>query len=394
MTLTMLRIVFYSHDTYGLGHFRRCLKLAWALKERLPKVEGFFLSGSPWTDVFRLPDGFEVVRMPAVIKRGPNEYTPRDGATHIDELVSERSRTVQNSLADFQPDLFCVDNVPAGMHGEVRTALESLGDQRPLSVLILRDVLDDPECVNREWQEARAESAVESLFEEIWCFGDEDDVSSLVREGPLTRVTKPIVTCGRLGLSPVTRRSVRSASSPSANGQRKMVLVTTGGGGDGAPLVENYVCAVRRLKGVRSHIVLGPDFPDRSAASLPPNPSPRLRVDRFVPDLERCFDQADLVVSMAGYNTVCEILEAGCKAILVPRIYPRREQFIRAKRLSDRGRVTLLDPRSLSPRRLADAIEVSFADGRRFTPERQAGGRIAADRTAQLLGLDLHRMVG
>jgi predicted glycosyltransferase len=27
----MIRVAFYSHDTFGLGHLRRCLKLAAAL---------------------------------------------------------------------------------------------------------------------------------------------------------------------------------------------------------------------------------------------------------------------------------------------------------------------------------------------------------------------------
>lgn len=390
---TMLRVVFYSHDTYGLGHFRRCLKLGWALAEHLPGLQGAFLSGSPWTDAFELPTGFRVVRIPAAIKRGPGEYAPRHGTGCLDDLVAGRSRTIRSLLADFQPDLFLVDNVPVGMHGEVRTALECLGDRRPLSVLILRDILDDPASVTQEWEAVGAESAIEDFFAEIWCFGDEDDVSTMVEQGPLKGVTKPIVTCGHLGWPPASRRARRS-SCRLASGGEKAVVVTTGGGGDGQPLVEAYVAAARDFHRINSHVILGPDFPDRAASQILDNASSHLRVERFLPDLDRCFDRADLVISMAGYNTVCEILASGSRAILVPRTYPRREQLMRAERLAARGRVTFLHPRSLSPYRLAREIEGSLAQSGRFIPESQAGGRIAADRTARLLGLESQREAG
>jgi len=61
-------------------------------------------------------------------------------------------------------------------------------------------------------------------------------------------------------------------------------------------------------------------------------------------------------VSMAGYNTVSEILRFNKRAILVPRIGPSAEQRMRASIFSQRGLVTAIDPRELSPSCLATAI--------------------------------------
>ena len=38
---------------------------------------------------------------------------------------------------------------------------------------------------------------------------------------------------------------------------------------------------------------------------------------------------------MGGYNTVCEVLSFQKQALIVPRVRPRSEQWIRAERLRD-----------------------------------------------------------
>jgi predicted glycosyltransferase len=48
---------------------------------------------------------------------------------------------------------------------------------------------------------------------------------------------------------------------------------------------------------------------------------------------------------MGGYNTFCEILSFDKKAIVVPRMQPRLEQFIRARAARNLGLIEMLDPR-------------------------------------------------
>jgi predicted glycosyltransferase len=65
---------------------------------------------------------------------------------------------------------------------------------------------------------------------------------------------------------------------------------------------------------------------------------------------------ADAVVAMAGYNTVCEVLAAGTPTVLVPRVAPRTEQSIRARRLAELGLVRTLAPADATPRGLGGAL--------------------------------------
>src|SRR3712207_9415316 len=66
----------------------------------------------------------------------------------------------------------------------------------------------------------------------------------------------------------------------------------------------------------------------------------------FVPEPALLLARADFVVAMGGYNTVCEALSFEKRALIVPRVTPRREQMVRAERLRDRGLIDVLDRKS------------------------------------------------
>jgi predicted glycosyltransferase len=76
----------------------------------------------------------------------------------------------------------------------------------------------------------------------------------------------------------------------------------------------------------------------------------------FCADPMPYLDAADLVVSMAGYNTISEILTLDKKAIVIPRTYPRREQLIRSRRLQEFGLLRTIEPSELTRDRLAAEV--------------------------------------
>src|SRR5439155_2939392 len=98
-------------------------------------------------------------------------------------------------------------------------------------------------------------------------------------------------------------------------------------------------------------IVTGPFMPrdvqrrlDERAAK-----EPRLRVLQFVPEPAILLNQADRVIAMGGFNTVCEVLAFEKTALIVPRVAGGHEQLIRAERLHDLGVVDMVHPDELSP---------------------------------------------
>ena len=151
LEFSMARIAFYSHDTFGLGHLRRCLKLTHALGSSLGAVEGLLITGSPWAQLFPRPSGFEYARLPPIVKRG-SVYRPQDESARLPEVLDLRQRMLGSTLRRFRPDLLIVDNVPCGLKGEM---LDALRDVKAVSeakcVLVLRDILDRPDRVAKEW---------------------------------------------------------------------------------------------------------------------------------------------------------------------------------------------------------------------------------------------------
>ncbi len=82
-----------------------------------------------------------------------------------------------------------------------------------------------------------------------------------------------------------------------------------------------------------------------------------LRLIEFTDDLMSYMSAADVVISMAGYNTVCELLSLRKRAIVVPRVRPVEEQRIRAERLAGFGAFRIILPDELKPSILERAIE-------------------------------------
>src|SRR5690606_38609597 len=130
-----LRVVFYSHDSQGLGHFRRNRALAHSLAQRLPRltgrpVTGLLVNGVAGIPTASVPQGFDVVTLPSVGKRG-RTYGPRRLDIGMNAVTSLRGEIVRATLATFVPDLVVVDRHALGVHGELAPALADLRSSAP-----------------------------------------------------------------------------------------------------------------------------------------------------------------------------------------------------------------------------------------------------------------------
>ncbi|MDH3591772.1 MAG: hypothetical protein OER88_07835, partial [Planctomycetota bacterium] len=86
---------------------------------------------------------------------------------------------------------------------------------------------------------------------------------------------------------------------------------------------------------------------------------------RLVPYTDRMPEwiaAADVVVSMAGYNTICELACAGARAVVVPRVFPRREQWVRAHALAQRRAIRMIEPEGLEPAALIHVVRERLSD--------------------------------
>ena len=114
------RLLIYSHDSFGLGHLRRCRAIAHHLVETFRHLSVLILSGSPIIGSFDFKSRVDFVRVPGVIKLRNGEYTSLQLHIDIEQTLAMRSSIIQHTADIFDPHLFLVDKEPLGLRGESR----------------------------------------------------------------------------------------------------------------------------------------------------------------------------------------------------------------------------------------------------------------------------------
>ncbi len=352
------RVLIYSHDSFGLGHLRRCRAIAHALVEHHPGMSVLILSGSPIIGNFDYRSRVDFVRVPGVIKLRNGDYTSLSLKLDIEHTLAMRASIIQHTADMFDPDIFLVDKEPLGLRGEVGDTLAMLQNRGTPLVLGLRDVMDEPALLAPEWERKNVLPALRDLYDEIWVYG-------------LPQICDPLE-----GISlphSVHRKTVYTGYLRRTNGddwpttQTEMpfdepyLLVTPGGGGDGEALVDWVLSAYEDDSAipVPALVVFGPFMPPEIQAQFARRAAKlgRIATMTFDAKIEPLIKQAAGLVAMGGYNTFCEILSFDKPSIIVPRTRPRMEQYIRARRADQLGLVKMLvDDGRRDPKTMATAL--------------------------------------
>ena len=335
------RILIYSHDTFGLGHLRRCQAIAHALVDSFKGLSVLIISGSPIASAFEFRARVDFVKIPSVIKNYNGEYTSLDRHIDLTQTLALRRSIILHTATSFDPDIFLVDKEPMGLRGEVEDTLAFLGKRGCLKVLGLRDVMDSPALLEREWARNDLLAKIDHHYDDIWVYGPEDFWD------PFTDLPASAALRSRRLFTGFLRREVRDPA-PDIAWPQNMLVVTAGGGGDGSQLMAQALAAYEHDSSLTHPLVLvlGPFMAadERKEISQRSRRNPHARVIDFEAHLLSLMRAASGVVSMAGYNTFCEILSLDQRALFVPRVTPREEQLIRATRANVLGLGAVLHP--------------------------------------------------
>jgi predicted glycosyltransferase len=337
------RVLIYSHDSFGLGHLRRCRAIAHSLVDTDSSLSVLILSGSPIIGSFDFRSRVDFVRVPGVIKLRNGEYVSLSLHIDIEETLAMRSSIIHHTADIFDPDILIVDKEPLGLRGEVRPTLDLLRKRGTPLVLGLRDVMDDPSTLESEWERKNAVPALRDYYDEIWIYG----LPQICE--PLAGIALPPEVQQRMVYTGYLQRKVPPAAvaPPAAElPEGEFLLVTAGGGGDGDELIDWVLAAYENDPGglLPALVVFGPFMlPDRRAGFAARAAGlDKVQTITFDARLEQLMTRAAGIVAMGGYNTFCEILSFDKPALIVPRTAPRREQLIRAERAAELGLLTML----------------------------------------------------
>ncbi|WP_159952505.1 glycosyltransferase family protein [Rhizobium sp. 18065] len=378
------RILMYSHDTFGLGHLRRCRTIAHALVEEYRGLNVLIISGATIAGAFDYRARVDFVKIPSVIKLRNGEYTSLERHIDLEDTLNMRRSIIRHTAETFKPDIFIIDKEPMGLGGEVEETLAYLKGRGTRLILGLREVMDAPHLLEAEWKRKDVMQKIERFYDDIWVYGPPDFYD------PLVGLDVPAPVRDKMNFVGFLQRSAphqdRSLHQPDGD----YILVTTGGGGDGADLVEDVIQAYQQDPTLthKALIVLGPYMPAEQRIMFAKKGAaiPHIEVIEFDTRMEELIASSKAVVAMGGYNTYCEILSFDKPALIIPRVMPREEQLIRATRAAELGLIDMLRPEeSRDPKRLAAALQA--------LPSRQPPSSNSA--VLRLEGLNnITRMVG
>ena len=342
-----MKIMFYSQHVLGVGHFFRSMEIAGALHRH----EVLFVEGGDPVPGFTSPGHVKRLFLPPLMMDSEFRTMETRGGS-LDEIQSVRKRLLLDAWRDHAPDVLITELFPFG-RGQFRFELMPLleavrGTRRKTKTICsLRDILVEKK------DEARYEQRVLDVlntYYDVLLVHSDPGIFSL--DTTFRRVKDIAVVLRYTGFI------ARGNSFVGAVRQGKRIVASSGGGKVGVELLAAAIGAVQSLadKSLRLDVFIGPFMDPGHRADLEALAwkDPRTRLKPFAPDFARELAQAELSISMAGYNTCMDVLNSGVKALVYP-FAANREQSLRAGRLERLNLVTVLD--TLEASGVAEAIE-------------------------------------
>jgi predicted glycosyltransferase len=354
-------LLLYAQDTRGLGHINRSLTIARHILAAYPDFVAYLATKSPIAGNFTLPERCDYIKLPTRLSSGATRETAEELESSKQHFRQIRGQILRDAALSLAPQLVLVDHEPLGSAGEFRDGLYALKARFPGTRFVfgLRDIMDDAAQIRALWRQLGVYDAFENLYDGIAVYGSPKlyDVAQAYAIPP--SVQHKLHYCGYIvrDLPPVDATAVRRQHGLPTKGP--LVLATVGGGSDGYPVLNATITALERLKasfpGLSAMIVAGPFMPPEHQASLEARATAWCRVISRT-DTFQLMAVSDAVVSMGGYNSVCEALVAGRPLVVVPRSTHKIEQQIRAEILAARGLAKCVLPQMLSADSLGEAL--------------------------------------
>ena len=375
----MVSALFHVQHLLGIGHVRRAALIARAMADHGMDVTVAF-GGMPLKDVSF--GTAEIVQLPPAraADHAFSAIVDHQGRPIDDDWKARRRDRLLALAAELRPDILLLEMFPFGRRAfrfELEPLLDAVGagEPRPIIASSVRDILVAMPAKKAAWM---AEAARRWL-DVVLVHGDPVVVPLDASFPPAGSITDLIRYTGYVAARPQT---IRGSADDRASGDD--VLVSVGGGAVGERLLRTALEVASRQQGqYRWRLLTGPDLPRAAVENLSAAAPAWVTVERFRADFPELLARCGLSISQAGYNTVMDILTAGCRAVLVPFAEDgETEQTERARLLADRRLATLLPAPLLDP----DSLAAAIATARVAPPPSPASIALdGANRTASLL---------
>ncbi len=355
-----MKIVVYCQHVLGIGHLFRTIEICKALTGH----DVILVTGGPRAMVEKsLPTHVREFRLPQLqMDQAFKGLFSTEKNLTVDQVKAERQKRLFTLFESEKPDLFLVELFPFGRKAfrfELDPVLKALRDKKLAACGVfssVRDILVEKDDQGKH--EARVVKTLNSYFDAVLVHADPNLVGIRETFGPFDEISIPVDYTGYIAPKPSEDARQRIRKQMDMGASEALIVASAGGGNVGAPLLEAVIRAFSRLErgNCRLQVFTGPFLSSRDFDGLKKIALARVQVDKFTTDFISYLAAADLSVSMGGYNTTMNILATRVPALLWP-FSQNREQRLRARRLADRGVLTVLQDADLQPDRLAAMMD-------------------------------------
>ena len=343
----------YVQHLLGSGHLHRTARIAYELgRAGIPVT---LCSGGAPVNGLPRHSGVRFVQLPP-LHCAPGDFTSLLDSTDQpldDGLRARRLREIFAALVESAPRIALIESFPFArrqMRFELEPLLERLRELAIPAVCSIRDILQIKSKAERELETL---AVLGDAFRAVLVHGDRR-----VAELQATFAQADKIACEVHYTGYVAAPASRSTGDSDA--ETAGIIVSAGGGAVGLPLFRAALdaCLAGCQADKRWLFLLGAGLDTEQGARLraeaPANAVIMPASENFTHLLRSC----ELSISQAGYNTVVDVLQAGCRGLLVPYAQAgEMEQTLRAQRLQDMGYLATCPSTSLSGANLAARID-------------------------------------
>lgn len=293
--------ILVSHDSRGIGSFRRQCNIAAALHQQSPLATVCLATSCE----LPAPPSLHILPLPTFTE------------------TQARSDLLLRYVQDYAPKALLVDKHPLGVGTDFKAALLWADAQGIPCFYGLRDILDHPERIRTEW--LKVLPYIARYFRKILVYGQRE-----------------LFDVEQYGLNPAQIEYCGYACLTTPVQKFQDGILCTLGGGDSGLAAEI------------SRLFWDCDLRDQKTLVSGPFNNVGLKAKHqhvhicYLPNMPQIWATHHTVICMGGYNTLIEALFYGLHVICIPRVAPRLEQLVRAQIFADRGWIHCIHPSQLT----------------------------------------------
>jgi len=349
------KIIIHCQYVYGIGHLVRTVELARGLSINF---QVFIFNGGEKVPNFYLPKDINLIQLPAIYKKENNKtLLPVDSSTNIEECFQKRKIIIEKKIEEIKPDIIITEHFPFGLlfENEVTNLISKTKILNPFTKIIssVRDIIENNSgSINDEY----ISELINKWYDLVLIHGD---VNYVHLNHSFTQIRKILVPIHHTGY--IVRDIPRKIKTDT---KHHIILASVAAGRLGAELLEAIIASHLLIKQKIKHKLIlfsgafQSDFKELQKTILDLK-SEDIELNSFDSMLYLDYlSQANLVISLGGYNSIIESISAQKKLLVYQRVFSEgnEEQDLRIKLFEDLGYLQVIKRNDLKIKELAEVV--------------------------------------